>query len=105
MRSLMFKVKGQKITKDPECNFEGLVAGTKGYLKAVFTFSEEWDDCILVASFRRGIHEHGALIKNNECEIPPEVLNTTAFSVAVIGKRGDYQITTNKVFVRQEANR
>jgi hypothetical protein len=101
----MFKVNGQQIEKDPNCDFSGLVAGTEGYLKAKFTFSEEWKDCVLVASFWRGINEHAALIKNNECEIPPEALKTTAFSVSVTGKRGGYKITTNRIFVRQEANR
>lgn len=54
MRLLKFNVKSQLITKDPDCDFSGLVAGTKNYLKAYFTFSSEWDNCILIASFWRG---------------------------------------------------
>ena len=29
MRYLMFDVHGQKLTKDPACDFEGLVRGSK----------------------------------------------------------------------------
>lgn len=104
-RTLTFNINGQQIAKDPKCDFSGLVAGTVGYLKAKFTFSEEWNDCILVASFWRGNNEHAARIVNGECEIPSEALTGAIFKVSVTGKRGDYKITTNKVFVRQEVNR
>lgn len=105
MRSLMFKVNAQKITKDPECNFEGIVAGTEGYLKAKFSFSEEWNDCIQVASFWRGKEEHAERIVNGECTIPTEALTGATFKVSVIGKRRDFLINTNKTLVVQEVCR
>lgn len=105
MRVLSFNVGSQQISKDPQCDFKGLVAGTQKYLQARFSFSPEWQDCILVASFWRGNNEHAVLIKDNVCEIPSEVLTGRAFSVSVTGQRGDYRITTNKVYVRQEGYR
>lgn len=105
MRSLMFKVNGQKIEKDPNCDFSGIVAGTKGYLKAKFTFTEEWNDCILVARFWKGSEEHAARIVKDECDIPPEALTGKAFKVSVIGKRGGYLIKTNRILIEQEVNR
>lgn len=105
MRLLMFNVDSQHITRDPECDFTGLVAGTRNYLKACFSFSQEWDGCVLVASFWRGGREHAVRIIDGACEIPPEVLSGMTFSVSVTGQKGDYRITTNRVTVRQEVNR
>lgn len=102
MRILKFNVKSQLIAKDPDCDFSGLVAGTKNYLKAYFTFSSEWDNCILIASFWRGSKEYAVVIENNCCCIPEEVLTGSTFSVSVTGQHKDYRITTNRISVRQE---
>lgn len=104
MRTLSFNIRSQQITKDPQCNFTGLVAGTRNYLEACFSFSPEWQDCILVASFWRGNKEYAVRIQDNKCDIPFEVLTGRAFSVSVTGQRGDYRITTNRVYVRQEGH-
>ena len=53
-RILRFNVNGQEITRDPTCNFAGMVPGTFGYITAEFIFSKEWDDCIKVVGFRSG---------------------------------------------------
>lgn len=105
MRLLKFNVNAQTIEKDPDCDFDNIVAGTQGYLKAQFTFSPEWRDCILVASFWRGKSEHAVFIRNGECMIHPDALVGPTFRVSVTGQRGDYRITTNKVLVRQEVSR
>ena len=105
MRVLKFNVNAQQITKAPECDFSNLVAGTSGYLRAHFTFSPEWDNCVKVAQFWRGGKDHAVLIKNNECEIDPDALTGATFKVSVVGQRDDYRITTNKVIVRQEVSR
>lgn len=102
MRVLSFDVDRQQISKSQDCDFSGLVAGTQKYLQAHFSFSPEWQDCILVASFWRGNTEHAVLIKDNVCEIPSEVLTGRVFSISVTGICGDCRITTNKVYVRQE---
>ena len=105
MRVLSFNVDAQRISKDPDCDFTGLVPGSRNYLQARFSFSKEWEDCVLVASFWRGKTEHAVFIKDNMCDIPPEVLTGVAFSVSVTGKRGEFIIPTNKVYVRQEGHR
>lgn len=105
MRSLKFVVNAQQISKDPECDFSGLVAGTKNYLKAYFTFSEEWKECKLAVSFWRGRKEYAYSLENGSCIIPPEVLTGATFSISVTGQKGNYRITTNRVTVRQEVSR
>lgn len=70
MRLLKFNVNTQHIQKDPSCNFTGIVAGTQDYLKAHFTFSPEWQDCIIVASFWRDKEDHAVFVENGECMIP-----------------------------------
>jgi hypothetical protein len=82
------------------------VAGTKNYLRAKFTFSSEWRDCVKVASFWRGEKEYAVLLNSDgTCDIPPEVLPGATFRVSVIGQKQDYRITTNKIVVRQEVSR
>ena len=105
MRLLHFNVDAQQITKAPNCDFSNIVAGTSGYLRAHFTFSPEWDDCVKIARFWRGETEHAVLIENDECDIDPKALVGATFKVSVLGQRGDYRITTNKVLVRQEVLR
>lgn len=105
MRLLEFNVNAQKIEKAPDCNFDDIVAGTSGYLKARFTFSSEWEKCVKVAQFWRASEEYAVLIKDNMCEIPPEALTGATFRVSVIGQRGDYRIPTNKVLIRQEVSK
>ena len=105
MRLLTFNVDSQHIIKDPGCDFSGLVAGTRDYLKACFSFSPEWSDCELVASFWRGGKEHAARIVDGVCDIPPEALTGRVFSVSVTGQKGRYRITTNRVTVCQEVSK
>ena len=102
MRLLKFNVNAQKISKAPDCDFTNLVAGTSGYLRAHFTFSPEWNNCVKVAQFWRGEREYAVLIENGMCDIDPEALVGQTFRVSVIGQRGSYRITSNKVLVRQE---
>jgi hypothetical protein len=105
MRLLYFNVNTQKIEKEPTCDFTNLVSGTSGYLKAHFTFSSEWEGCVKCARFWRGETEHAVLLQNDECEIPAEALVGSTFRVSILGQRGDYRITTNKVLIRQEVAR
>ena len=103
MRLLYFNVNAQKIEKAPNCDFSKLVAGTSGYLRAHFTFSPEWNDCIKVARFWRGKKEYAVILQNDECDIPAEALKGSTFRVSALGQRGDYRITTNEIPIRQEA--
>lgn len=101
MRTLRFIVDNQLIRKDPTCNFENIVAGSKGYLVARFRFSREWEKCLKVGKFTCLGKEYYAPIKGNECIIPSEALIWTSFTVAAIGKMDDFQIITDAVRVEQ----
>ena len=104
MRTLRFIVDGQIIRKDPDCNFENLVPGTEGYLRAQFSFSREWDGCVKVASFWSVMgkeYEPQVLTDGVSCMIPSEALERYSFDICVIGKKEKYRISTNKVTVYQ----
>lgn len=106
MRTLEFIVNGQHIQKDPKCDFSHIVAGSKNYLRAHFTFSDDWKDCVKAASFWRGGEEHGVILDNNDsCMIPPEALVGMTFAVTVLGRKGKLEIPTDRVTVRQEVFR
>lgn len=103
MRTLSFKVDGQRIKKQANCDFSGLVAGSMGYLRAKFTFSEDWLGCKKAASFWVGDKEHPALLDDDDsCMIPPEALVGELFKVSVVGVSPNYKIVTSKTKVKQE---
>lgn len=104
MRTLRFIVDGQKIMIDPSCNFKGIVAGTKGYLKAKFKFSTEWQQYQKAGKFVLLKKEYFAPIVNNECLIPEEALTWNNFYVGVIGLKGKEKIVSNLIKVNQEVN-
>ena len=103
MRKLKFTVEGQRLRKDPKCDFSGLIPGSRHYLEAAFTFDSEWDECVCVAEFRDDSNDiDAALVEDGACEIPASVLNEHNFYVRLIGKRADgYCITTNQLQISQ----
>lgn len=105
MRTLKFNVEKQLIRRDPNCDFEGIVPGTEGYLKAYFSFSKEWDGCIKVVEFstRFGEESEPQYLKDGcSCIIPSDALKNKRFRIRVIGKKKDYRITSNYVTVSQK---
>ena len=105
MITLKFKVNGQSITLDPECDVNNLIPGTNGYVQAKFTFSKAWDRCVKVAAFysNLGTEYPPQVLKSGEvCDIPSEALKKSIFKVKVFGKKNDYAICTNKVTVHQK---
>ena len=107
MRILEFDVKKQRLIKKPGCDFSGLVAGSVGYLRAKFYFSEnEWGNCSdKIARFFIDKDEHAVrLDESNGCVIPHEVLTGKKFKVSVLGVAPGYKIETNDVTVRQEVH-
>ena len=104
MRTLKFKVSGQTISLDPDCDFTNLIPGTQGYLQANFAFSNEWDNCIKVAAFYSNLgreYPPQVIKRNGTCSIPAEALQKSIFKVQVIGQKGDYTIRTNKAVIHQ----
>lgn len=105
-RTLEFMADMQRLRKKPDCDFTGLVAGSVGYLKAKFYFSQEWRGCTKVVSFWFGEDGQVSLVldKDNSCIIPSEALKENAFYVSVLGGKPAYRLKTNKIKVRQEVN-
>lgn len=105
MRLLKFNVNRQTIAKDPECDFENIVAGSRNYLKTYFNLPESWQNYPVAASFWRGKDEYAVLLRNNECFIPDEVLDFPTFRVSLTCQKGSTLIPTNKILIRQEVPR
>lgn len=107
MRILEFNVNKQRLNKKLDCDFKGLVAGSVGYLRAKFYFSEnDWNNCaVRVARFWLNDQEHARMLDNdNCCDIPSEVLIGSKFEVSVLGAATGYKIETNRIAVRQEVH-
>lgn len=105
MRVLKFVVDKQIINQDPDCDFSNLIPGSEGYLQAEFTFSDDWDNCVKVASFcsSMGTEFPPQILKDGQtCMIPAEALKFQIFKVGVIGKKDGFKLTTDKVMVRQK---
>ena len=108
MRTLKFIVEDQIIKQDPSCDFDNLVPGTDGYLQAEFTFSPEWKGCVRFAEFSTmlgGEKSVKPLKHGKTCLIPAEVLKRRTFKIRVIGKKEDFEITTDKVAVSQNGGK
>ena len=104
MRTLKFIVDKQIISPDPSCDFDGLIPGTVGYLRAEFSFTNEWKDCAKVAAFWSTFgreYSPQVLTDGNSCLIPAEALAKQSFKLQVIGQRDGYKIITNKLLIKQ----
>lgn len=108
MRTLKFNVNNQSLTKDPNCNFDGLVPGTSDYIQAEFSFSNEWDGYLKAVSFESLLgHEYEPQFLRNgrSCMIPAEALERRSFKMKIIGKKDTSKITTNKITIEQNGGR
>lgn len=106
MRTLKFIVEGQTIRQDPECDFSNLVPGTENYMKAEFSFSNEWQGCMKVIGFYSimGKEYKPEVIKDgSSCIIPAEALKKRAFKLRVGGVRPNgTKIITDKITISQD---
>lgn len=108
MKTLKFIVDGQLLKPDPECDFSGLVPGSEGYLRAEFSFSEEWKDCVKVAAFYSAMgyeYPPQKLINGQFCIIPTEALKRRDFKIQIVGANSAFKIQTNKLTVSQNGGR
>lgn len=110
MRTLRFRVNKQIISQDPNCNFDGLVPGTEGYLSLHFTFSPEWKDCIKYVGFysmagRQFLPQ--PVGKDNTCLVPKEAARLSNFKIQITGARpdGNYTITSNRILIQQKGDK
>ena len=107
MRVLEFIVDKQMLKKDPNCDFSNIIPGSKGYLQAKFSFSDDWNDCVKVVGFSYGKTEYPPqkIRDDNTCEIPYEALKNPSFNIQVFGKRKGFSISTNKIVVNQNGGK
>lgn len=107
MRVLRFIVDGEKIYKDPSCDFGGLFQGRNYDVQAEFTFSNDWNNKTKVAAFWsiRGAEYNPQVLQDDTCMIPPEALDRAAFKIQVLGKKGNTNISTNKLVILQTGAR
>lgn len=101
-RVLEFEVDAQRVSKKAGCSFDGLVAGTRGYLAAKFDFDAAWKGCKIAASFFNSAgKEEARPVIGSMCDIPESVLKGEMFQVSLTGMRKGYTITTNRMTIRQ----
>ena len=105
MRTLSFIVAGQKLERDPACDFSGIVSNSQGYLYAKFRFSPDWKLCKKVAIFTGTGKECFAPLKGDLCEIPAQALTGNTVQVCVVGQRDNIRIPTNVLEFKQHTGR
>lgn len=109
MRTLRFIVNGQVITKDPDCDFDGLVPGSGGVLEASFEFSPDWASMTKVAAFWSPLgreYPPQKLVKGHVCTIPAEALDRRSFKIQIIGMDANSKkLTTNKIEIIQNGGK
>jgi hypothetical protein len=76
-----------------------LAAGSKEYVTAQFSFSEEWEDTVKTAVFYTNLQNayHVLLSDGGSCTVPSEVLTSKKFTAGVFGVRGTERITSTVV--------
>ena len=83
MQYIDFNVQHQTITRTD--NYK-VVGGSQNYLRARFTFCDEWEGVTATAVFSTNSGKHySTLIENGECLVPWEVLTGAEFWVGVFG--------------------
>lgn len=101
MRTLSFKVDGQKLSKDGD--FSNIIRGSKRYLRCKFSFEgNDWDRHRLIAVFEVNDEEHAVLLNPDKtCLVPDEVTNASSIILYVVGVLRDEKIVTNKELIEQ----
>lgn len=90
---MKIKVVNQRLYLEPPETAEG----TREYLKAEFSFSEEWDGMTKTDFFRGADGEnHSKLLEDDTCTVPAEALTAPGrVGVSVSGTLGETVITTD----------
>lgn len=90
---MKIKVVNQRLYLEPPETAEG----TREYLRAEFSFSEEWDGMTKTALFRGADGEnHPKLLEDDTCTVPVEALTAPGrVGVSVSGTLGETVITTD----------
>lgn len=98
MIQLTFSVNGQVLTRTDDIE---IVSDAIGQFEAVFTFDEWWDGFTPTAQFTKDGKTYDSMLKDNTCEIPPEVLQGGGvFYVNVFATEDGDRKTANEVAVK-----
>ena len=83
---MKIKVVNQRLYLEPPETAEG----TREYLKAEFSFSEEWDGMTKTAFFRGADGEnHPKLLEDDTCTVPAEALTAPGRGIRIRDARRD----------------
>ena len=101
MRTLSFKVNGQKLSKDGD--FSNIIRGSKRYLQCKFCFEgNDWIRHRLIAVFEANGEEHAVLLRPDKtCLVPDEATDASSIVLTVVGVLGDEIIVTNNELIEQ----
>lgn len=89
---MKIKVVNQRLYLEPPETAEG----TREYLRAEFSFSEEWKGMTKTAFFRGAGNTYSQLLKDDSCTVPAEALAASGrVEVSVSGTLGETVITTD----------
>ena len=102
VRTLEFVIDGQRLKKDPNCNFSGIVAGSKGYLTCHFTFSSEWKGLNKAVIFKDGDKKIYEPIKYDACKVPDEITDSSRIHIQIAGKDDAMFLQTNDAVIIQK---
>lgn len=101
MRTLKYKVQGQKIIRDNTCDFSNIVRGTNNYINLIFEWDEDWKNKAKVISLRNAEGVEKNLVINKSIALPEVVTNGSMFSFVLYGKDAVEKIQTNREYVEQ----
>lgn len=108
MKDLHFDVNGQRLIKANEEDFKHIVAKSKGYLRCMFSFDDEWagtKKAVLFTTstrFKSDVEQDLVKVDNVSCMVPDSVTDSNVFYVRIFGKRPGFMIQTNWIMIEQE---
>lgn len=99
---LTFNVNKQTLNRSDD---EFPASGSKEYLTAKFTFSDDWNGTTKTAVFSRNSLVFNQILDNNgECKVPHDIIIANGAVISVFGTDGTKRITTTPLFVRIDSS-
>ncbi len=99
MRDLNFRIDRQTLSKDGDMS--GLVRGTTGYLRCVFSFDPSRDGDHNIESFVAHGVDEAVVIEDGMAMVPDEIAKAGRFDLRVLGVKGKEIVKTSTVELRQ----
>lgn len=104
MRTLLFHVNEQKISRDERCDFQNIARGTDNYLCLSFVFDSGWIGKNKVISLRDvdGV-EHNYRLVQNKCTVEGVVTFGSIFSFVIYGYNSNTgeKVSTERHYIQQ----